>query len=186
MEVQKAITEQKIERQFAARNVQAEKIDAVIRAGNAVDFVFTKRLNITVITSTVVLDYIEEKARETWLESSSESKRRVAADQKNRPLCGAPVLIMLSAPDTETVMLHRLNAIECACATQNMILAAEELGLASCMLLPILEVFNIPEVHRRAELPAGDRAYSALLLGYAASPAPREQKPFANNVHYCS
>ena len=187
MELQEAISKQRAVKQFLAKKVENEKIDIIVRAGNDCAVAVKVNIHITVITKESVLDFIEEKARGLWLKSEVETFRKLAADGRNSPTCNAPALIMLSAPDSDSSMLQRLAASNCACAAQNMLLTATELGLGSCLLNPLLQPFQqLPEVKQRAEIPVEDRCYDVILLGYTNIMGEKPPKPFANNVHYCS
>ncbi len=90
------------------------------------------------------------------------------------PSYGAPVLILISCEDGVTA------PYDSAAATENILLAAESLGLASCWVFFPTQAFDIPEgaaLRPQLGIPEGYAVLAAVALGYAAeTPAPRELK----------
>lgn len=56
-----------------------------------------------------------------------------------------------------------------AAATENLLLAAESIGLGSCWIFFVLLAFNSPEgakIKKELKIPDGYRPYSAAVFGY--------------------
>lgn len=186
MELQEAIMKQRVVKNFLLRNVPPEKIDAVVKAGNCAEHFAPAQMLFTVITNKAAMEKIENTARRIWLESNVPAMQKIAANPENAPLCNAPVVIVISAPDTEATLLLRTNFVDCSAAAQNMLLSAAEQGLSSCMMQPLLMTFSDAEIKRLVGIPAEHRPYAAVLLGYAAEPVAEKKIGQKNNVQYCS
>ena len=186
MKLQEAISLQRAAKQFLPKKIESAKIDRIVRAGNACEVAVGVNMSITVITRDAVISFIEEKARELWLGSDIAALRKLAANQDNSPVCGAPAVIVLSAPKKDSEILRRLAFVDCACAAQNMMLTATENGLDSCLLNALLQTFHLEEVRQRCEIPVEDECFGILLIGYANGEEQRPLVPIAKNVHYCS
>lgn len=95
------------------------------------------------------------------------------------PWYGAPVVVIASAEGSSPTAQY-----DCACGLQNMMLAAQSLGLGSCWVHVPARLDDSPESQElRAELgiPASHRIHGSIALGYAAGPAPAmpERRPGA-------
>ncbi len=93
------------------------------------------------------------------------------------PWYGAPVVVIASAEAESPTAQY-----DCACGLQNMMLAAQSMGLASCWVHVPARLDDAPESRElRAELgiPASYRIHGSIALGYAAGPGPKtpERKP---------
>lgn len=94
-----------------------------------------------------------------------------AQDENADLLYGAPVLVIVSANED-----HPGAAIDCATATQNMLLAANGLGLATCWLNQLPIIAKAPPVRALMDglgIPADQMIYASFVVGYAAGEATR-------------
>ena len=83
---------------------------------------------------------------------------------------GAPAVVVVSGlKDAE---FH--TAVDCAIAAQNMVLAAESLGLSSCWIGLTPWYFQSEGARRDLEIPEGYEPHFAIALGYREGPAPEE------------
>lgn len=102
-------------------------------------------------------------------------------------LMTAPVIIAIVA-DLETTAgrygrlgIDRLVYLDCACAAENMLLYAVDLGLASCFI----SGFREHEMAEALNLPPMIEAIALIPLGYAAVPGvKRPSVPQEEVVHY--
>ena len=81
----------------------------------------------------------------------------------------------------------RMGVDDCACALQNIFLAAHALGVGSVWINQIRDVCDVPEV--RAVLtefgvPENQVVYGSAALGYAANP-PKPAEKKLGNISYC-
>ena len=78
---------------------------------------------------------------------------KIASNPNFNPIYGAPVAVVIStdkADNPNTAGMARANA---ACAGENILLAATELGLGSCYLESPTLAFNIPAISETAGIP---------------------------------
>ena len=66
------------------------------------------------------------------------------------------------------------TAVDCAIAAQNLVLAAESLGLSSCWIGLTHWYFQSEGARRDLEIPEGYEPHFAIALGYREGPAPEE------------
>ena len=80
-------------------------------------------------------------------------------------LYGAPTLIIVSGNEKAPMPLDA----DCAAATENLLLAAESIGLGSCWIYFVLLAFSSPqgsELRKELKIPDGYRPYSSAVFGY--------------------
>ncbi|MGE5579046.1 MAG: nitroreductase family protein [Bacillota bacterium] len=114
--------------------------------------------------------------RERWLKSGNE---RLVARAKDgvSPFHGAPALIIITG-DPQA----RWIQVDCGCAVQNLALAAEALGIGSCVMAApggALEGSEGEEIKKALGIPEGYAHMISMSLGYkdCETPAPHPRKP---------
>lgn len=90
----------------------------------------------------------------------------------------SPVFVIVSADPQ-----YGTSQDDCACALENMFLAAHAIGLGSCWInqLGRDNCEKLRDLLTEAGVPAGDMVYGCCALGYAAS-EPSERKPRSESV----
>lgn len=103
------------------------------------------------------------------------------SNNKNRPLKStdrnifrnAPAVIFVGGPDNGE------GLVDCGMLGENMLIAAQSLGLGTCVLGGIVPFFNSPEMKTllaKLDLPPGYKLLYAIAIGYPAeNPEPRER-----------
>lgn len=100
---------------------------------------------------------------------------KISANPQFNPIYGAPVAVVVStdkAEDPNTAGMARANA---ACAGENMLIAATELGLGSCYLESPTLAFNIPDVAAAAKIAEGAQPQAVIVFGYTDDTAPHAE-----------
>jgi len=100
-----------------------EILDCAILAPNAGN---QQKWHFTVIQNRSTLDMIAKMMKENMMNSGVEFLVERAKDPNFNPFGGAPALILITADKTV-----RFAEIDCAAAAENIIIAAESLGLGS-------------------------------------------------------
>ena len=80
---------------------------------------------------------------------------------------GASTLILVSADQRSPIPL----GADCAAAMENMLLAAESIGLGSCWIFFVTLAFDSPkreESKRELEIPEGYKVFYRAVIGYKA------------------
>jgi nitroreductase len=118
----------------------------------------------------------------------SETKRKLSSAALNQThIQEASVVIVVCADAARSGRVYgsrgeRLYSIQdTAAATQNILLAAQELGLATCWV----GAFRDDEVAEAVKAPGNLRPVAVVAVGYAAErPAAPQRRPFSEIVHY--
>jgi nitroreductase len=98
-------------------------------------------------------------------------------DERFDCLYGAPALIIVSGDSRAPMPLD----MDCAAAMQNMLLAAQSIGLGSCWIYFVLQAFQSPEgneLRKELKIPEGYKPYCSAVFGYKTGESPdlRERK----------
>jgi nitroreductase len=170
-------------RAFLPQQIKDEELKAILEAGiyapsgqNTQPWFFTVMQNPGLIDK--VNDWIIDEARYV----PNPKAREIAATPNAAIFRKAPTVIIVSG-DKADPLVHEA----CSCAAQNMMLAAESVGLGSCWICYVGYLANreLFETTYRAELriPAGYVPLFGLTIGYRSgsdeAPHPRRKGVFA-------
>jgi len=106
----------------------------------------------------------------------------LAAEESYDCLHGAPTLVVVSGDEQSPS-----PQVDCAAATENMLIAAESLGLGACWLFFITLAFRSPraaEFYRSLQIPEGYQPYAAAVFGYPSGDSADASPRKANIVSY--
>lgn len=164
-ETLKTIKARRSIRKFAKEPVKAEDLQAVLEAGIYAPNQQNKQSwHFTVVQTSVVISELIVGAKK-WLSKSDNPVFREKAKTVEYDLFySAPINIIISGDDQD--LWSRPN---CAAAVQNILLAAESLGLGACWKNMITGLLNSEEgqaLKERLGIPAGYRPYFGVVLGY--------------------
>ncbi len=180
MQVLNAIELRKSVRAYAPKAVEAEKIEAIIKAGNLAP-VFGQ-FHITVIEDKQLLQEINRVTLDMMKHSGDEFLEKRAATEGYNPLYGAPSMIVLSAPNGNDS--NGFNMANVSCAAENMIIQATELGLGSCFVMGPIIALKGPEPAKKIEIPTGYTPLVGVLIGYSQESPSSNKRHTPNNVTY--
>lgn len=177
METLQAITMRKSIRRYSKREVEADKLTAVVNTANEAPKAGT--FHITVIQNEELLQKINDATLFYMKNLGAAFMKERASLDGYQPLYGAPVLILFSAPDAP------FSQVNCACAATNITLSATDQGLGSCYVIsPTHGLKYKPELLTQLNLPEGFAPYCGVLLGYADGNAFSVERKEANNIDY--
>lgn len=154
-------------RQYKAAPVEAEKLEAVLRAGT---YAPTSRGQQS--------PFIVAVENEDMKKCLAQMNAKILGASFN-PYYDAPVYVLVFAPADANNPVQ-----DGSCVLENMMLAAHALGLATCWIHREKEMFATEEgkaLMKEMGLPEGLMGIGALSLGYADGPLP-EAKP--RKEHY--
>ena len=178
MRTLEAIKTRKSVRTYQNKPVEVDKIKTIVEAGNmAAGPAMAGDVYFNVITNAEVLKGIENGTKAAMANSGMEMLVKLSSNPGYNPMYGAPVAVVISTTKTDipsTAAMARANA---ACAGENMLLAATELGLGSCYVESPVLSFNIPEVAQAAKLPENTQPQAMILFGYTEDTAPHKEYP---------
>jgi nitroreductase len=169
-------------RSYLPKEVEEEKIEAVLNAGNyAPSALNNQERQFTVLLNRDILGELNEAV---FASCNQETRTRIT-ERMNGSFSffyQAPVLIVVS---------HRPDALaapaDCACALQNMFLQAHSLGLGTCwinQLNSLCDQTAVRAVLTRAGVPEEHGVFGCAALGYAAKEG-KLLRPKENRIVFC-
>lgn len=165
-------------RNFKEEQIKEEELQALLQAGFYAPHAGNQAWHFTVVQNKELLEKLNLAAKEGAEQLDIEGLKRLANDEQFNCFYGAPTLILISG---DTRALVPLEA-DCAAATQNILLAAESLGLGGCWIYFVMFAFSSPhgpELLKELQIPEGYRPYSSAVVGYKkeAPATARDRKP---------
>ena len=116
----------------------------------------------TVIQNPAMIQYLNDTAKTNLKQSDVPLFREYGEDESIALLYGSPTLIMVSGDDEDYDAI-----IDCSAAVQNMLIAAQSLGLGTLWNGLINFAFQNEVVKEKTAIPAGYTTYFGIALGYA-------------------
>ena len=136
----------------------------------------------TVIQNKEIMNNLNFETKKELLKSDNEYFKDFAANEKYDIFYDAPTIIVISGEKKALI-----PEIDCAAATENMIIAAESLNIGTCWIGLVTYLFKsekVQEIIKRIEIPQGYEPYYAITLGYKKYPNPSPQPRRENTVNY--
>ena len=176
MEAMEAILTRRSTRNYLPDPVEPEKLEKVLEAGRqAPSGVNNQTSHFLVIRSREVLDRLIGMTESAFARMEADentyasTKRAIAASKKGGYVfCyNAPVLIAVANREN-----YGNNIADCACAIENMMVAANALDLGSFWINQLKWLNAEPEIVeylRSLGMKEGERVYGAVILGYPAT-----------------
>ncbi len=151
-------------RKFEARQVAEADLAAIIEAGIYAPTANNEQpWHFTVIQNTEFLREINEIVRSTMASSDTEWVRKMGENPVFQVTYGSPTLIVVSG---------RIDGVswkvDCSAAIENMLLAAQSLGLGTVWLGLMRHYFAQADAAKRLGIPAGYEPFYGVSLGYSA------------------
>jgi Nitroreductase len=163
-ETLKIIKQRRSIRSFTEEQIKEEELQAVLEAGMYAPNAGDQAWHFTVVQNRELLERLNLAAKEAARNMNIEHLRKLGSDEGFHCLYHAPTLIIVSGNELAPIPLDA----DCAAATQNLLLAAESLGLGSCWIYFVLMAFQSTDGLELRDLliPQGFKPYNAVLLGY--------------------
>lgn len=182
MNVLTAMEKRKSVRAYKPGKVEQEKLDTLVEAANSAP-IFGE-IHITVVENSSLLNEINDAALKQMKNSGNDFLVKRASMEGYNPLYGAPVLILLSAPNGNDS--NGSNMANVSCAAENILIAATELELGSCYVMAPLLALSDHDLFQRMNIPQGYVPLCGVLVGYAdvANTAFTHERPKKENVTY--
>jgi nitroreductase len=181
-ETLKIIKQRRSIRSYKDEQIKDEEVQAVLEAGQYAPNAGDQAWHFTVIQNRELLERLNLAAKEGAKLTDLEHLKQLGSDANFHCLYRAPTLIIVSGNEQAPIPLDA----DCAAAAQNMLLAAESIGLGSCWIFFVLLAFNSPQGTELRELliPAGYKPYYACLLGYKQDDAQPARDRKSNLITY--
>lgn len=152
-------------RAYRPEQVSADEVRAVVEAGLYAPHAGDQDWHFTVVQNWELLQRLNLVAKEAARGSGLEWLQRLGNDPTFDCLYGAPTLVIVSGNGQSPIPLDS----DCAAATENLLLAAESVGLGSCWIYFILLAFQSSQaagLRQELQIPEGYRPYTSVALGY--------------------
>ena len=125
-----------------------------------------------------MLDRLNLAAKEAAIQHGMEGLKALGNNEQFNCLYGAPTLIIVSGDERAPMPLDA----DCAAAMENMLLAAESIGVGSCWIFFVLLAFYSSqgsELRKELKIPESYKPYYSAVLGYKNGVAPKaaDRKP---------
>jgi len=164
-ETLRVIKQRRSIRSYLDEQIKEEEIQAVLESGLYAPNAGDQAWHFTVVQNKELLDRLNLAAKEAARQMDFEHLKELGNDEKFNCLYGAPTLIIISGDEQATIPLDA----DCAAATQNMLLAAESIGLGTCWIFFVLLAFDSAQgskLRKELRIPEGYKPYYAALFGY--------------------
>ena len=166
----RAISQRRSTRNFLPEMPQDADIRAIVEAGRAAPSAFNRQARyFAVIRDRRIIEEMNDAVKEVAATLGDDFSRRVGNDADYDVYYGAPVLIVV-AGDSSLPMIEQ----DCSAANENMLIAAESLGLGACWINFTRLAFDGPrseEFREKLHVPEGYAFVCSVVVGSAAEPA---------------
>lgn len=170
-------------RSFTDEQIKEEELQAVLDAGVYAPSASNQQAwHFTVIQNKDLLTWLNREAKEIAKTFDDEHIRLMANNEKLNIFYNAPTVILVSGKEDAMVIES-----DCAAANQNMLLAAESIGLGSCWVNLVLFLFHHPkakEYIKELGIPDGYKPYCSVALGYKKSKTANAPARKPNRINY--
>ncbi len=164
-------------RAFAPAPVPEETLHAIAESGQYAPNGGGENWHFTVITQSETLERLSSLSKEAAAASPLPWLKQLGQNDAFQPLYGAPALILVSCPEDAVTGVYDASA-----ATENMLIAAESLGIGACWGYFITQAFDTqegPALRAALHIPEGYKVLTSIALGYklGENPAAPPRKP---------
>ncbi len=182
MNTLEAIAARKSTRAFTQQPVEKEKLEQIVKAGNSA--AIAGILGFSVITNAEVINNLQITAKNVMLQSGNDFLIGRANTPGFEVLYNAPAAIVIFANAPQDAMAAGTNAQNAGCAAENILLAATELGVASCYTVSSTLGFMVPGMKEIIGIDADKEVICVIALGYAAQETPQNERK-TDNIIWC-
>ncbi|MHB9033378.1 MAG: nitroreductase family protein, partial [Anaerolineae bacterium] len=140
-EILRIIKQRRSVRRYQALQIKDEELKAILEAGRYAPYGGTQSWHFTAVQNKGLLTKLNTAAKAVASASGVPHLAALGNSPQHDCLHGAPTLILVSA---DSQAFPPLDA-DCAAANQNMLLAAESLGVSSCWIFFIMMAFMSPQ-----------------------------------------
>jgi nitroreductase len=170
-------------RAFLPAQIEKDRLEQILKAGlYAPSGSNQQSWHFSVVQDKAVLDSLSESAKNAALKGSNEYVKQYGRNEKLQIFYHAPTAIIVSG-DSGSMMPET----DCAAAAQNMLIAAESLGVGGCWIALAGLAFQGEEAganRKKFRIPENYTPYYAIALGYRAGEKSKAPPRKENAVHY--
>lgn len=179
----KTIKTRRSTRSFKDEQIKDDELQSVLEAGIYAPSAGNQQAwHFTVVQNQELLEWLNRTAKEAAKHLDNEHLRKMVNNEKFNIFHGAPTLIIVSGDERAMVIES-----DCAAANENMLLAAEAIGLGACWINLVLFAFQSPngkEYCKELGIPEGYKPYCSSVLGYKKIEAVNAPARKENLINY--
>lgn len=159
-EVLKAIRNRRSTRKYKDQQLSEEELQTILEAGiQAPSANNSQSWHFTVIQDREMISSISDKSKEVMLQSENEAIVNIGKNPGNI-FYNAPTVIIVSGKEEVSSSL-----VDCSAAIENMLLAAESLGLGTVWVGLVRFFFTLSDEVKKLNLPNGYKPFYAVAIG---------------------
>lgn len=162
-------------RAYDAKQVSDEDLQAILEAATyAPSGMHYESWHFTAIQNASVLEELNNRIKGAFAKSEDKHLQERGHSQTYCCYYHAPTLVIVSNEPTQW-----WAPMDCACAIENMFIAAQSLGIGSCWINQLGTTCDDPQVREfitSLGVPDNHKVYGCVALGYKAEGAPMKEK----------
>lgn len=162
-------------RAYTDRQVSAQDLDLILEAAAyAPNGMHYETWHFTAIQDTAILTELNEVIKGAFAKSDEPRLRERGQSETYCCYYHAPTLVIVSNEPTQW-----WAPMDCACALENIFLAARSLGIGSCWINQLGQTCDDPEVRAlltRLGVPQNHKVYGCAALGYESANTSQKEK----------
>ena len=174
-EVLETIKARRSVRAYDRKQIPADDLNAILEAGAyAPNGMHYETWHFTAVRNTVKLEELNEWIKGAFSKSDDKHLRERGHSETYCCYYHAPTLVIVSNEPTQW-----WAGMDCACAIENMFLAAQSLGIGSCWINQLGTTCDDPEVREFITVlgvPVSHKVYGCVALGYGDPKIPMKEK----------
>lgn len=177
----KNIKQRRSNRSFKDEQIKDEELQNVLEAGLYAPNAGNQAWHFTAIQNREILNKLNDLSKEAAKQIGGHLAE-LGSDEKFNCMYKAPTLIIVSG-DEQSICPE----VDCAAATQNLLIAAESIGLGACWIFFVTLAFASPqavELKKELRIPDGYKPYYAVVLGYKNTEAANMPERNSNLITY--
>lgn len=178
-----AILKRRSVREFLPKQIGQQELGQIIEAGLwAPSARNLQTPHITAVKDKGLIDEINEATRGYYISRGEPRVSAMMSQESYHVLFNAPCVLIVSCDPKE-----KWGPVDCGLSGENICLAAQALGIGSCIIGFVTPVFASTfgaEVTRKLELPEGFAPQFAVALGYPSAQAPQPKERIPGRVNY--
>lgn len=156
-------------RRYLPQQIKEEELNIILEAGiYAPSGHNDQPWHFTVIQNKEIINNLSDKTKQLMEKAKTDWIVKMGQNEKYNVFHNAPTVIIISGEKNENSELSYCPMADCSATAQNMLLAAQSLGVASCWVGLTSFIFQVPEEVKKLNIPERYEPLFAITLGYSA------------------
>lgn len=170
-------------RVYSAEQIKREDLELILKSAIfSPSACNTQPWHFTVVQNKDIINLLSTESKKEFVNHQNETFKKMAANENFNIFYNAPTIIVISGEKASVE-----PKTDCAAATENMLLAAESLGIGTCWIGLVAFLFRserASEFIKLLQIPDGYEPYYAITLGYKKYDNPKPQPRRDGTINY--